>query len=434
MRLLILFFCCFPIFVTAQTTIASGPMLGHQTDSTATIWLLLKGIPHAAAPTGEATEFQIPSSPELELILAELKMKGYTDIREELQDRTVDEHKILRIFLKKTQATPDETPKVMRNFSFLTGSCVFPYPYLGMKGRDRDFIFKSMTGTASDFMLWLGDNVYYLDGEWKSYDRMFLKQARMRTNEHINEFIQTRPQYAIWDDHDYGPNNSGKKYELKDTSLTVFQDFWANPSYGTKKTPGNFTSFTYEDAEFFLLDGRYYRSKKSDEMFGEGQMKWLKKKLKKSEANFKIIVAGTQMLPTNVKGESWHDFKDERKDFLKFLEKENITGVLFLSGDRHFTELNFDYRKNNYPLYEFTCSPLTSAGNPAGRMRNPMRSKRSLYMKQNFGRMSFAGEAHERECTIEVFDREGFLVWSYIIPLSDLMPPEEDIEVEEVEE
>jgi len=425
MRFIFLLMCLIPLTINAQTTIAAGPMLGHQTDSTATIWLLLKGIPHAAAPTGEKTEFQIPSSLELELMLNDLKSKGYTDIQHKVSERMVEDYKTLRILLKRTKAVT-KTAKVMRNFSFLTGSCVFPYPYKVLKGKERNFIFKSMTGTASDFMLWLGDNTYYLDKEWESYDRMFLKNARMRTSKHINEFIQTRPQYAIWDDHDYGPNNSDRSYELKDTSLLVFQNFWANPSYGTKKTPGNFTHFSYEDVDFFLLDNRYYRSKKDDEMFGEAQLKWLKKRLKKSTANFKMIVSGTQMLPMNVKGESWHDYKDERKDFLKFLEKEDINGVIFLSGDRHFTELNFDYRKNNYPLYEFTCSPLTSGGNPAGRMRNPMRSKRSLYMKQNFGRVNFAGEADERECTIEVFDKEGFLVWSHIIPLSDLQAKDDD--------
>jgi alkaline phosphatase D len=28
--------------------------------------------------------------------------------------------------------------------------------------------------------------------------------------------------YAIWDDHDYGPNNADKSYHLKETSRKVF--------------------------------------------------------------------------------------------------------------------------------------------------------------------------------------------------------------------
>ena len=33
---------------------------------------------------------------------------------------------------------------------------------------------------------------------------------------------------------------------------------------------------------------------------------------------------------------------------------------MFLSGDRHFTELLKVERPGTYPLYEFTSSPLTS--------------------------------------------------------------------------
>ena len=420
MRFILLLLLLIPILTNAQTTIVAGPMLGHQTDSTATIWLLVKGIPHAASPMGEVAKFEMPSSPELELMLTDLKSKGYRKVKHKVQNRMVQDYKTVRINLKRTEPVEEEPEKIMRNFSFLTGSCVFPYPYKGMKGKNRDFIFKSMKETPSDFMIWLGDNTYYLDKEWESYEKMFLKNVKMRRNKYINEFMQTRPQYAIWDDHDYAGNNSDSTYALKDTSLQVFQDFWANPYYGKKKAPGNYSHFQYEDVEFFLLDARYYRLKKKDEMFGEAQMEWLKKRLKKSDANFKIIIAGTQMLPTEVRGECWQDFKDERKDFLDFLKDEDITGVIFMSGDRHYTELNFDHRKKHYPLYEFTCSPLTSLGNPTGRMKNKMRSKRSLYMKQNYGRVSFAGEEHERECTLEVFDNEGFLVWSYVIPLSDL--------------
>jgi len=62
-------------------------MLGHQTDSTATVWLLIKGIPHAASPMGETAKFEMPSSPELELMLTDLKSKGYDKVKYKVQDR-----------------------------------------------------------------------------------------------------------------------------------------------------------------------------------------------------------------------------------------------------------------------------------------------------------------------------------------------------------
>ena len=67
------------------------------------------------------------------------------------------------------------------------------------------------------------------------------------------------PQYAIWDDHDFGPNDGDKSFVLKETSRKVFMNCWANPSYG-EEGKGIYTRITYNDCDFFLMDDRYFRS------------------------------------------------------------------------------------------------------------------------------------------------------------------------------
>lgn len=424
---LILLFILLPTLLLAQPKIISGPMYGHQTDTSAHLWVLVKDIPHLASPLGLDTDQPVLTYfPELEKTIntfsAEKKFDGI-DIVE--SDRAIKNHKTLNIRLYKKEAWRSRpikpVEKEAQNFSFMTGSCNFPYPYKGLKGKNKDFIFKSMGYMVSDFMLWLGDNVYYLDGEWRSYEKMFMKNVKMRSNKHLNAFIQSRPQYAVWDDHDYGPNDSDGSYAGKDSSLAVFKQFWANPFYGMDSTKGVFTNFSYEDADFFLLDGRYHREPDVC-MFGDGQLEWLKAKLKKSTANFKIIASGNQMMPEIGRriGECWGHYGEEKDELLEFLLEEKISGVIFISGDRHYTELNYYAREDAYPLYEFTCSPLTSIGNPTGKLKNPYRAKESLYTKQNFGRVSFSGPQSARECRIEVFDYTGFLVWSHLIKLEDL--------------
>ncbi len=429
MRLIIFLFFILPVCVFAQPRVVSGPMYGHQTDSTAQIWVLVKDIPHLASPTGLASDQPILSYfPDLEKQVSEFSVKNGLDTSKiDVQDAEVQEYKTIHIHLSKTDAwrsaAINETEKGPANFSFLTGSCTFPYPYKALKGKDKNFIFKSMGYTVSDFMLWLGDNTYYLDKEWRSYEKMYLKNVKMRKDKYINEFIQSRPQYAIWDDHDFGPNDSDGSFVGKDTSLLIFQQFWANPSYGHDSTKGIFTHFTKEDVDFFLLDGRYHREPDVC-MLGDKQLDWLKEKLKKSKANFKIIASGNQILPEMGKkmGECMAHYGSEKDELLEFLLEEKITGVIFLSGDRHYTELNYYAREDAYPLYEFTCSPITSLANPTGKFKNPYRAKESLYAKQNYGRLSFSGTSDERECRIEVFDYTGFLVWSHVIPLKELKP------------
>ena len=60
------------------------------------------------------------------------------------------------------------------------------------------------------------------------------------------------PHYAMWDDHDYGPDNSDASWIHKDWAAQTFGEFWANPSQGlpalqNQGSPlrSNFTTSTF---------------------------------------------------------------------------------------------------------------------------------------------------------------------------------------------
>lgn len=92
-----------------------------------------------------------------------------------------------------------------------------------------------MEAEKPDFMLWLGDNTYYLFNDNKSFENMFERNMQMRAKfKHLKSFLSAVPQYAIADDHDFGPDDAGKDWRLKDTALTIFKHFWPN-DYPTKK-------------------------------------------------------------------------------------------------------------------------------------------------------------------------------------------------------
>ena len=100
-------------------------------------------------------------------------------------------------------------------------------------------------------------------------------------------------------------------------------------------------------------------------MLGARQLEWLKEGLRRSTANFKLIVNGSRVLsekpsPTNRGGEGWHNFPRERTALLDWLRAQRIDGIFFLSGDIHYTYLTQRERPGTYPLTELTCSPLTS--------------------------------------------------------------------------
>jgi len=286
---------------------------------------------------------------------------------------------------------------------------------------------QALANPLPGFMLWGGDTVYYREADYESAWGMNARQRSVRHHPTLQKLFTALPHYAIWDDHDYGPNDSNRSFVLKESSLELFKRYWANPSYGLPLEPGIFTGFSVSDADFFLLDDRWYRGHDRSpdypgkQMYGVNQLNWLKNALLTSRARFKIIVGGSQFLNDTSKWEGWHHFKSERQDFLDWLEKSRIDGVIFLSGDRHRTELLKIDRPGAYPLYELTCSPLTSQPRKAAdETHNPQRVEGTLTEQRNFCTLDFSGESKNRALTLRSFDTEGKKLWRVSVPAETL--------------
>lgn len=315
----------------------------------------------------------------------------------------------------------------LKDFNFMLGSCAYtpPKTLKWMHPGIEERIYPYMVAKKTDFMLWLGDYLYYFNKHFKSFEGMMRRHVFKRRSEKLNKFLISRPQYAVWDDHDYGPNNSDKYFPLKNEALKAWKLFWGNPFYGLDTVPGCFFDFSYQDCDFFMLDNRFYRTEESDagEMLGEGQMDWLKEKLKSSAANFKFIVTGSQVFNEITKEECFCKYTKEWKELIEFINSENIPGIVWISGDRHYSSLFKVEDVAKYPFYEYTCSAITTFRSKLKRSSeyiNPIRLDGTLVQKQNFGIINITGPADNRKCLIETFDSRGKLIWDYTISANEL--------------
>ena len=323
------------------------------------------------------------------------------------------------------------------DFTVAFGSCVYvndaPYdralaptgkPY----GTDNG-IFASIAAKKPDVMLWLGDYLYLREADYGSPAGMAARWRHDRVQPQIQSLLRTGNHYAIWDDHDFGPNDSNASFTYKADSLRLFQRYWANGAWGMPGTPGVFRSVSLNDVDFFLLDGRYYRDADSAQnlsgktLFGASQLRWLKNALLASTARFKVIAAGNQIVkevPPRIEG--WSHFTDERREFFDWLTANRVNGVLFLSGDRHHTELNKQERHGAYPLYDFTCSPLTSGVHAPVRGEDMSRTDADTVVNQhNFCTLDVAGAWGERRMTLKSFDAAGRELWKRELSANELM-------------
>ena len=98
-----------------------------------------------------------------------------------------------------------------------------------------------------------------------------------------------------------------------------------------------------------------------------------------------------------------------------------MKGVVFLSGDRHFSELSGLKRPGKYTLYDWTVSPLTSCvATSALKETNENRVEGSLFMQHNFGILKFFGNKDNRALKLELFDKDGKTLWNKVITLKEL--------------
>jgi alkaline phosphatase D len=303
-------------------------------------------------------------------------------------------------------------------FSFLTGSCAYfnqpVYDRPGIPYGKDSSIFETMAREKAAFMLWLGDAWYTREVDYYSEWGLWFRASHDRALPVTQHFLKAMPQLAIWDDHDYGPNDIGKNYILKEASRKVFNSYFCNPSSG-ENGQGIYTMTSWGDADIFMTDDRWWRStdklKDSDprkEMLGAQQMEWLKNSLLFSTATFKIIAVGSQVLNPVSPYEAWWKFPAEYKELMDFLEEYKISGVVFLTGDRHHSEIIKISRPGSYPLYDITVSPLTSGTHTFGgpEKNNPYRVL-GIDEKQNYSRFSFSGQRGNRKLTVEFLGLKG---------------------------
>jgi alkaline phosphatase D len=179
-----------------------------------------------------------------------------------------------------------------------------------------------------------------------------------------------------------------------------------------------------------MLDNRFYRSPNNrvtgeKTLFGKQQLNWLIDALKSSKATFKVICSGGQILNTAAKYENMiYLFPEERTQLLALIEKEQISGVVIVSGDRHHSELSKLERPNNYPLYEITVSPLTAGPAPQSvNEANTLRVPETFVGQRNFGILEFTGPRKERQMHIRIYDSVGALLWQKSIASTELQVP-----------
>jgi phosphodiesterase/alkaline phosphatase D-like protein len=246
------------------------------------------------------------------------------------------------------------------------------------------------------------------------------------------------PFVYIWDDHDYGPNNSDAAAPGRTASRRAYRE--AIPHYPLPAGEGDqpiYQAFSVGTVRFIITDLRSERDDNWDRdnvgksMMGQAQRQWFLDELLKASTSHDLVfwVSSVPYTAGARKGKDhWGGFSTERKTIANFIRENGIENLMVISGDAHCVAAG-DGSDSDYadgggaPLAEILAAPLDNGstsvkGGPwsQGTWRAPSGKNAYGLVTVEFEadrvtvRYSGRDNTHDEHITLSKhFDREGYV-------------------------
>lgn len=401
-----------------------GPLLGAVTDTTAQVWVRTVG----EASVQVVVEPEASDEPTYESDVVEARAdRDFTAVAR-VEGLSPNTRYTYRLLLDNGEQPDtwsfrtfpaDGEPAA---FEIGFGACAGYTPW-------RERIWRHIASHDFPAVLLLGDNVYIDHPEHPNLQRYCYYRRQSRPE--FRTLTAESSIAAVWDDHDFGDNDSEGgtepfEPEWKVEAWQIFRENWNNAGYGGgEEQPGVWHEMSIADVDIFLLDGRYYRTNEDAEspsMLGATQRRWLFDMLHRSTATFKLVASpvpfpdGAKPGEWSWRSDTWEGYPDEREELFSFIEEEGIEGVVLLAGDRHRADVWKIERDEGYDLYEFVNGRLTNI-----HTHEPVEG--SLYSyneKPHFGRLRFDTTKTDPTLTYDIIDIAGEVVHSMTLRRSQL--------------
>jgi alkaline phosphatase D len=243
-----------------------------------------------------------------------------------------------------------------------------------------DQILQLMSTKDADFSFMMGDQIV-IEIVLNNLGRCCVPESQadyelayrnLSAYQYFGNFAANTPLMTTWDDHeivnDFSASSNQTYYSW---ARAAYDEFFGNLNSTPLSAGGIQYIYDAGDMEFFVMDTRSYRSANfapdgpDKTMLGAEQKQALKDWFLNSDAIFKLVISSVMVNDYSghtVYGESWPAFATERNEILDFITDNDVSGVLFFSGDEH-TGRVVDMAP--WDLYEFAPNPLgTKIGSP----------------------------------------------------------------------
>lgn len=429
-----------------QTYVSHGPLVGHTTSTSARVW----------ARADQSAVYQIVYSQNADLSYSEtssaVNFTAATDFTGTVDINGLTPNTTYYYSVALNGYTKDLPPYSSFTTFPMEGSPVdFSFAF-GSSSRDPlngllFTIFDAIAAKQPAFMLQQGDFVYAdrisqsgptsRGGPAFTLEGYRDKYREFYENTPAKNLLRDISMYTQWDDHEIVNNWNGKQstalYANGSQASAEYQ-YAAMPDVGVDFDGDRrrYYSFSYGDVEFFILDNRSFRniSALPPTMLGAEQKQWLKDALSSSTAKIKIVSSSVYFNDFSTTGDdSWVGYTAERDEIFDYIGDNDISSVVLLSGDQHWSIMVRHDRSatgDDY-IYEFGVSPLTAQLRTKTSSVDP-----SILWKYDggraFGLVMVDTSVSPATMLLEAYDENGDLISgsSFLLALPEPADPDGD--------
>ncbi len=291
-------------------------------------------------------------------------------------------------------------------------------------------MWEHVSANNPNLWIWLGDIIYADTTDMKALAAQY---KRLKVNPDYKKLRAKAQIVGIYDDHDFGKNDSDRYLSNKKGSKKCLMDFLDVPGNNPlRKREGAYQSYTFgkggQRIKVIIMDTRYFRDSLSadptkqrryipnmeGDILGEDQWRWLEHELKTSTANLNLLCSSIQILADEHGYEKWGNFPNARKRMLTLIARTKPKNLIILSGDRHMAEVSkMDLQGLPYPLYDFTSSGITHIR--SGLIESNKLRVGDMIVKKNFGILKIRWEGEHPVVTMQVRGQQNELFQEVIV-------------------
>jgi len=300
-------------------------------------------------------------------------------------------------------------------------------------------IWEAVVAAKPDLFIFLGDNIY---GDSRDMAVFRDKYAQLAAKPGFQKLKASTPLIAIWDDHDFGEDDAGGDYPMKEQTRQIFCDFWGEAATSPRRSrDGIYAAYVFGPvgrrvqvilpdlrfnrtpirkldlggkdyhawAEALAKSGRpvpgpYERNPELDAtMIGERQWTWLEAQLRQP-AEIRILGSSLQLLADFAGWEGWVNYARDQARLFDAIRDAKANSLICISGDTHYGEVSMLDLNTPYPIWDITSSGLTEVWPvlPPNALRIG-----EAWRQRNFGLIEIDWSAPSPRMNVQVRDELG---------------------------